>query len=78
MYNEDKDENFKQYISSILSSKMLEVCSTTLPQYVLPKLYECEYYKISLKERILKYKTRADLAEKILGGLDEVTLIKPK
>ncbi|MDP2090290.1 MAG: pyridoxal phosphate-dependent aminotransferase [Candidatus Gracilibacteria bacterium] len=78
VYNEDKDENFKQYISSILSSKMLEVCSTTLPQYVLPKLYECEYYKISLKERILKYKTRADLAEKILGGLDEVTLIKPK
>lgn len=78
VYNEDKDENFKQYISSILSSKMLEVCSTTLPQYVLPQLYESENYKTSLKERILKYKTRADLAEKILWWLDEITLIKPK
>ena len=78
VYNEDKDENFKQYISSILSSKMLEVCSTTLPQFVLPKLYECEEYKTSLNMRISKYKSRADLAYKILWGLDEITLIKPK
>jgi alanine-synthesizing transaminase len=44
---------------------MLEVCSTTLPQFVLPQIYENENYKISLKERIIKYKTRADIAEKI-------------
>ncbi len=78
VYNEDKDENFKQYISSILSSKMLEVCSTTLPQYVLPEIYENKNYKLSLKERILKYKTRADIAEKILLWIDEIKLIKPK
>jgi alanine-synthesizing transaminase len=45
---------------------MLEVCSTTLPQFVLPQIYESENYKSSLKERITKYKSRADLAEKIL------------
>jgi alanine-synthesizing transaminase len=45
---------------------MLEVCSTTLPQYVLPTIYESHNYKASLKERIKKYKSRADLAEKIL------------
>ncbi len=78
VYNEDKDENFKQYIKSILSSKMLEVCSTTLPQFVLPEIYESNNFKISLKERILKYKSRADIAEKILWWLDEITLIKPK
>jgi aspartate/methionine/tyrosine aminotransferase len=49
-----------------LASKLLEVCSTTLPQFVLPEIYENENYKISLKERIEKYQTRADLAEKYL------------
>lgn len=78
VYNEDKDENFKRYISSILSSKRLEVCSTTLPQYVLPKIYESENYKSSLKERIVKYSSRADLAVKMIGWIDEITLVKPK
>lgn len=78
VYNEDKDENFKKYINSILSSKMLEVCSTTLPQYVLPKIYENKNYKISLGNRINKYKKRADLAQEILWWLQEITLIKPK
>lgn len=78
VYNEDSDENFKQYIKSILSSKMLEVCSTTLPQYVLPQIYESENYKSSLKERISKYKSRADTAEKILWAIPEITLVKPK
>jgi alanine-synthesizing transaminase len=45
---------------------MLEVCSTTLPQFVLPKIYESENYKTSLENRLIKYKKRADLAEKIL------------
>lgn len=78
VYNEDKDENFKQYISSIVSSKMLEVCSTTLPQYVLPEIYESENYKASLKDRISKYKSRADLAEQILWWIEQITLVKPK
>ena len=78
VYNIDKDENFRQYINSILSAKMLEVCSTTLPQYVLPKIYEAKEYKASLRHRIEKYKARADLAEKILWNLAEITLVKPK
>ena len=78
VYNIDSDDNFKEYIKSILSSKMLEVCSTTLPQYVLPEIYESKNYKLSLETRIKKYKNRADLAENILGWLDEITLIKPK
>ena len=78
VYNEDKDENFRLYISSILSSKMLEVCSTTLPQYVLPEIYENENYKKSLKNRIDKYKLRAKLSEKILWWIKEITVIKPK
>ncbi len=78
VYNADKDENFKKYINSILSAKMLEVCSTTLPQFVLPKIYESSHYKESLKQRLDKYRNRANLAEEILSELDEITLVKPK
>jgi aspartate/methionine/tyrosine aminotransferase len=45
---------------------MLEVCSTTLPQYVLPKIYENKNFKLSLENRINKYKKRADIAYEIL------------
>jgi alanine-synthesizing transaminase len=45
---------------------MLEVCSTTLPQKVLPELYSCEEFEIYKKQRLEKYQKRADLAEEIL------------
>ncbi|MDD3303131.1 MAG: pyridoxal phosphate-dependent aminotransferase [Candidatus Gracilibacteria bacterium] len=78
VYNSDKDENFAKYINSILSSKMLEVCSTTLPQYVIPEIYEKEEFKEYLKNRIEKYKQKAEIANKYLGDLDNVLFVKPK
>jgi len=57
---------------------MVEVCSTTLPQYVLPKIYENKKYKKSLKKRIEKYKKRAQIAEDILKDSKELKVIKPK
>jgi len=41
---------------------MLEVCSTTLPQYVIPEVYESNDFKSSIKTRIEKYKLRAKKA----------------
>ncbi|MEA3387503.1 MAG: aminotransferase, partial [Patescibacteria group bacterium] len=66
VYNKDKDKNFSDYIDSILNSKMLEVCSTTLPQKVLPTLYSMNEFSVYNKQRIEKYKQRADVAEEIL------------
>jgi len=57
---------------------MVEVCSTTLPQYVLPEIYESKDYKKYLEKRLEKYKKRADLAEKILKDSKELKVIKPK
>ncbi len=78
VYNADKDENFRKYIDTLLALKMVEVCSTTLPQYVLPEIYESEEYKKYLKQRIKKYKKRADLAEKVFQDSNELKIIKPK
>ena len=35
IYNADKDETFARYIDAILTQKMSEVCSTTLPQMAI-------------------------------------------
>jgi len=78
VYNKDKDQNFSDYIDSIVASKMLEVCSTTLPQYVIPEIYESSNFYDSLKNRINKYKQRALQAEEIFKGFDYVSVVKPK
>ncbi len=78
VYNKDIDKNFSDYIDSILVSKMLEVCSTTLPQYVIPEIYESEEFKNSLISRIEKYKKRALKAEEIFSDCELVSVVKPK
>ena len=77
IYNQDKDEEFRTYMWSVLMSKMLEVCSTSLPQYVLPTIYEDERFTPYVRSRVEKYKRRADIAEDILGNIDEIIFVKP-
>ena len=78
VYNKDKDKNFSEYIDSILASKMLEVCSTTLPQYVIPEIYESEEFKKSLNSRIEKYQKRAKLAKEIFSKNNKIKVVEPK
>jgi len=76
-YNRDKDSDFDTYAKSLIDSKMLEVCSTTLPQQVLPKVMSDERYYPMLKERTDKYQKRAEEAEKVLGAIPELIVHKP-
>ena len=39
VYNQKNDPVFTKYVKSILDDKMLEVCSTTLPQKVIPRIF---------------------------------------
>lgn len=78
VYNKESDLEFSKYIDSILSSKMLEVCSTTLPQYIIPEVYESEDFKSSIKTRIEKYKLRAQKAWEIFENIEEVSVVVPK
>ena len=78
VYNSDKDEEFTKYINSVFFAKMLEVCSTTLPQTVLPSIYEAPEFKNYLKDRIKKYKKNADIVEEILWKVDWLSFVKPK
>lgn len=78
VYNKEKDEVFSKYIDSIYNSKMLEVCSTTMPQYVLPEIYESSEYKSYISKRIEKYKKNADIVWKYLWDLEWIIYVKPK
>lgn len=76
IYNKEKDTVFAKYVKSIFDAKMLEVCSTTLPQAVIPIVMSDPRYESHLKERRLFYKKRA---EKAFGILKNVSgIISPK
>ncbi len=66
VYNGHRDLMFETYVSSILNAKMLEVCSTTLPQVVLPRIKSHPRYQVYLDERIKRYERYSNLAYDIL------------
>jgi len=66
VYNADKDEMFASYIESILNSKMVEVCSTTLPQKAIPLLLSHPEYPIYLAKRRSRYENFSNIAYTIL------------
>ncbi len=78
IYNAEKDENFRDYVKMILLAKMLEVCSTTLPQVILPYLYSHPEYETYLASRIRKYERRADEATEFFAKIPQIRINKPK
>ncbi len=69
VYNSDKDPIFKKYVKSILDAKMVEVCSTTLPQKAIPRLLSHPQYPIYLKERMARYEKFSNIAVEVLQGV---------
>lgn len=77
-YNRDKDADFDKYCKSLVDAKMLEVCSTTLPQRLIPTVMQDERYFPYLKTRTDAYKLRADIAAEILSTIPELIVHKPQ
>ncbi|MGH7895655.1 MAG: pyridoxal phosphate-dependent aminotransferase [Candidatus Binatia bacterium] len=77
VYNAERDENFRGYIHTIVVSKMLEVCSTTLPQVVFPKIATHPEFRAFLARRLDKYRRRAKTALAIFAGCDVIRPIEP-
>jgi aspartate/methionine/tyrosine aminotransferase len=57
---------FEKYINSILNAKMVEVCSTTLPQTVLPRIQTHPKYPEYLAQRNRRYERCSNIAYDIL------------
>ena len=60
---------FEKYISSIYNAKMVEVCSTTLPQVVLPRIKSHPKYTEYLEERVRRYEKYSNIACDILKNV---------
>ncbi len=73
-YNRDKDADFDRYARSIIEAKMLEVCSTTLPQKVLPLVMSDARYYPYLAERTKKYADKSERARSLLSEIPGITI----
>lgn len=76
MYNRTSDSSFEKYINSILNAKMLEVCSTTLPQVVLPEIISHPEYESCLAERVARYEQYANISYEVFRETEGL-LINP-
>ena len=72
VYNRQRDPMFATYVQSILNAKMLEVCSTTLPQVVLPRIKQHPKYNEHLQSRIKRYERYSNLAYDIFKNVKGV------
>lgn len=71
-YNRQRDQSFNRLCTTLEDSKMIEVCSTKLPQLAIPRIMqhpEYEPFRTGLNIRIGK---RSDTISEILGDIDGI------
>ncbi|MDR1178669.1 MAG: pyridoxal phosphate-dependent aminotransferase [Spirochaetaceae bacterium] len=78
VYNRRADRRFDAYVRSLVDSKRLEVCSTTLPQLCIAPIMGDSRYPAHLARRAEMFNLRACEAHKAFEGIPGVTLIKPR
>ncbi|NQT25486.1 pyridoxal phosphate-dependent aminotransferase [candidate division KSB1 bacterium] len=78
IFNQDKHPQFKTYVDSLLSAKRLEVCSTSLPQYSIPRVIGDPRYPEHLEHRRQVFEHRATEAYEIFSKVDGITAVKPQ
>jgi aspartate/methionine/tyrosine aminotransferase len=74
--NRSKDQNFSAYVDSLVAAKRLEVCSTSGPQLVVPRVFGDARYAAHLTRRANMFSERAEEAHKILSVVPGVKVHK--
>lgn len=75
--NRHRDKMFDVYVNSVLASKRLEVCSTTMPQLAVPRILGDPRYPAHLKHRADTFQARAKEATAALQGIPGVKVNCP-
>jgi aspartate/methionine/tyrosine aminotransferase len=75
VYNQDTHPMFARYVKTIRDAKMLEVCSTSLPQYSIPRVMGDPRYEKHLETRAKMFADRAREAHEILSGYKGITVL---
>ncbi|MDR1759819.1 MAG: pyridoxal phosphate-dependent aminotransferase [Fibrobacter sp.] len=71
-YNRDKDEQFDAFCRALDNAKMVEVCSTTIPQLAIPKVLGDPRFAVHRKELNEKIGRRSAIISEILGEVPEL------
>ena len=69
---------FRRYIQSLVNAKMLEVCSTSLPQYSIPLVMGDPRYRDHLEMRRKMFEKRANEAYEIFSKVKGISVNKPQ
>ncbi|MDH5381697.1 MAG: pyridoxal phosphate-dependent aminotransferase [Cyclobacteriaceae bacterium] len=72
-YNRDKDQEFNKLFNTLLSAKMLEVCSTKMPQMAIPPIMSDPRYEKYIKENNIKIGKRAEIITSYLKEIPYIT-----
>jgi alanine-synthesizing transaminase len=72
VYNSQKDPQFAKYVESIVNAKMVEVCSTTLPQKAIPQILLHPEYESFLEGRRRRYERFSEIAYNTLRKVDGI------
>jgi len=78
VYNSDNQPMFRRYVRSLLDAKMLEVCSTTLPQMIIPRVYSDPRYEPWAQSRREFFARRARQAKEILSACPSLIVNEPR
>lgn len=78
VFNKDRNHDFMRYIKSLMNAKMLEVCSTSLPQYSIPRVMGDPRYAEHLLQRRQMFEARAREAYDIFSACENVHVVKPQ
>ncbi len=77
MHNRHKDPEFYTYTNSLINAKMMEVCSTTLPQMSVPLVYGNPQYQTLKKERAARFEERGNEYYEFFKNVEGVKVTRP-
>ncbi len=77
VYNQGNHPMFRSYVKSILDAKMLEVCSTTLPQTVIPRIYSHPEWEEWQRSRNVFFQERSRAVAEIFADCPGVLVTPP-
>ena len=72
-YNRDKDEDFNRFCQALDNAKMIEVCSTKLPQLAIPKIFGDPRFKTYRESTNQKIGKRSKIIADILHTVPQLT-----
>lgn len=72
-YNRDKDEDFNRFCQALDNAKMIEVCSTKLPQIAIPKIFGDPRFKAYREETNQNIGKRSKIIADILRTVPQLT-----